>query len=73
MSSFTLAADSTTTGLGTLTWLISLVVAVVFAWLCSRIANGKGYSPLLFAILGFFFSCITLVVVLVLPRKNTVV
>ena len=52
-------------------WIISLVFALLFAWLCARIAGGKGHSPVLFGILGFFFTLITLIVVLVLPRKRT--
>ncbi len=49
----------------------SLVIAVLLAWTCARIAGSKGYSPVLFGILGFFFWLITLIVVLVLPRKTT--
>jgi hypothetical protein len=30
----------------------------------------QGYSPVLFGILGFFFFLITLIVILVLPRKT---
>jgi membrane associated rhomboid family serine protease len=51
-------------------WLISLVIAVLCAWLCAWLAGNKGYSPVLFGILGFFFFLITLIVVLVLPRKT---
>lgn len=51
-------------------WLVSLIVALLVAWLCARIAGSKGYSPVLFGILGFFFWLITLIVVLVLPRKT---
>ncbi len=51
-------------------WLIWLVIDVLFAWLCASIAGNKGYSPVLFGILGFFFFLITFIVVLVLPRKT---
>ena len=40
------------------------------AWLCAWLAGNKGYSPVLFGILGFFFFLITLIVILVLPRKT---
>jgi hypothetical protein len=46
------------------------VIAVLCAWLCAWIAGNKGYSPVLFGILGFFFFLITLIVILVLPRKT---
>jgi sugar phosphate permease len=47
-----------------------LLGAIIAAILCGVIAKSKGYSALLFAILGFFFSIITLIVVLVLPKKS---
>jgi membrane associated rhomboid family serine protease len=53
-----------------LLYILSLIVAVLFAWLCAWIAGRKGYSAWLFGILGFFFFFITLIVVLVLPDKN---
>lgn len=49
----------------------SLILGLLFAWACARIAEDKGYSWLLFAILGFVFSCATLVIALVLPRRNS--
>ncbi len=51
-------------------YIISLVVAVLCAWLCAALAARKGYSPVLFGILGFFFFIITVIVVLVIPDKN---
>ncbi|HEY7859202.1 MAG TPA: hypothetical protein VIC82_11955 [Candidatus Nanopelagicales bacterium] len=51
--------------------IVGLIVGIIFAWACAKIAGGKGYSAVLFAILGFFFSCITLVIVLVLPRRTS--
>ncbi len=33
-------------------------------------AKSKGYSAVLFGILGLIFSIITLIVVLVIPRKR---
>jgi hypothetical protein len=51
-------------------YLIGLVIAVVFAVACSSIAGGKGRGRVLWGILGFFFTLLTLIVVLVLPRKR---
>ncbi len=49
--------------------LILLVIEVLFVWLVAWLAGRKGYSPLLWAILGFFFSWIALIIVLVLPPR----
>ncbi len=51
-------------------YVISLVVSLIFAFACSAIAGSKGRGRILWGILGFFFSLITLVVVLLLPRKK---
>lgn len=51
-----------------------LIGGIIAAVLCAVIAKSKGYSgglTVLFAILGFFFSIITLIVVLVLPRQRS--
>jgi hypothetical protein len=50
-------------------YLGALIVDLIIAFICSRIAVGKGRGPVLWFILGFFFACITLVVVLLLPPK----
>lgn len=47
-----------------------LVGGIIAAIVCAVIARFKGYSALLFAILGFFFSIITFIVVLVIPRRR---
>jgi len=47
-----------------------LVGSVIAAVLCAVIAAAKGRSAILFGVLGLFFSLITLIVVLVLPRKR---
>ena len=44
--------------------------SVVAAVLCAVIAGAKGRSAVLFGILGLFFSLITLIVVIVIPRKH---
>lgn len=49
--------------------LIGGIIAMI---LCAIIAKSKGYSALLFGLLGFFFSIITLIVVIVIPRRQRV-
>jgi heme O synthase-like polyprenyltransferase len=51
-------------------WVIALIIDLVFAWICYTIAKSKGRSAGLYAIFGFFFSIITLIVILVLPSKT---
>ncbi|MDQ6649464.1 MAG: deoxyribodipyrimidine photolyase [Actinomycetota bacterium] len=62
-----LAAGFILSGIKGIFYLIGAIVAAV---ICAVVAGGKGYSAILFGILGFFFSIITLVVVLVIPRKR---
>lgn len=50
-------------------YLIGLIVDLAFAFGCSRIAATKGRGPIVWAILGFLFSIIALIVVLILPRR----
>jgi hypothetical protein len=40
-------------------------------WICASVAASKGRSPWLFGILGAFFTLITLIVVLMLPSRQT--
>jgi hypothetical protein len=51
-------------------WLIGVLVSLGFAWLCGSIAAGKNRSSVIYGVLGFFFSIITLIVVLVLPSRE---
>ena len=51
-------------------WTIAVIVEFLCIYLCASIAARKGYSPLLWAILGFFFFFISLIVLLVLPDRN---
>jgi cytochrome bd-type quinol oxidase subunit 2 len=51
-------------------WIISLLFVLLFVWICAALAASKGYNPVLFGTLGFFFI-VTLIIVLVLPRKTT--
>jgi uncharacterized membrane protein YoaK (UPF0700 family) len=50
--------------------LIGLVIAVVCAVVCHRIATTKGRSPVLWAVLGFLFPLIALIVIALLPSKR---
>ncbi len=52
-------------------WLISFVLWVVIMVWIYNIAKRKGRHAVGWVILGFFFSVITLVVVLLLPSKRT--
>lgn len=52
-----------------LSGLVGVVVSLLFAFGCSRIASSKGRGAILWGVLGFFFTIITLVVILVLPRS----
>jgi hypothetical protein len=49
---------------------VSVVLALVFAFVCAAIAGRKGRSRLLWGILGFFFHIITLIVIALLPSKR---
>jgi hypothetical protein len=51
-------------------WILSLVIAVVFGLWCGWYAEQKGYSRVLFTVLGFFFFIITAIVILLLPSKR---
>ncbi len=51
--------------------IILLIGGVIAAVISALVAKAKGYSALLFAVLGLFFSIITLIVVLVIPRRHT--
>ena len=47
-----------------------LVWEIVLVCVCVYIARSKGRGPWPWGILGFFFSLITLIVLLLLPKKN---
>lgn len=51
-------------------WTIFLIVDLLCAWICASIAARKGYSPLLWAVLGVIFFVISLIVLLILPDKS---
>lgn len=45
--------------------------SVIAAVICAVIAGAKGRSAIGWGILGLFFSIITLIVVIVIPRKSS--
>ena len=47
-----------------------LVISVVFAIVCASLAGGRNRSRVGWAILGFFFPIIALVVLLILGKKD---
>jgi len=64
----TLAAGFILSGIKGIFYLIGGIIAAI---ICGLIAKSKGYSAILFAILGFFFlSIITLIVIVVIPRRR---
>ena len=52
-------------------WLISIAIAITFAVICYRVAEGKGRNGLVWGIVGLIFPIIGLIVVLVLSDKRT--
>jgi hypothetical protein len=48
-----------------------LVISVVFAIVCASLAGGRNRSRVGWAILGFIFPIIALVVLLILGKKKT--
>ncbi len=50
---------------------LGFFVALALALLCGYIASAKGHSGALWGILGFFFTLITLIIVLLLPNRAT--
>ena len=64
MLSMVLAAD---TGVG---YFAGLLVSLIFGAICNRVAAGKGRHTIAWFLLGFFFTCIALIVLLILPRRQ---
>ncbi|WGW13356.1 hypothetical protein LWF01_06205 [Saxibacter everestensis] len=48
----------------------SLIFGIVCAIACNFIAKNKGRGRVLWTVLGFLFSIVSLIIVLVLPKKN---
>ena len=49
---------------------IGLIVSIICAFACYKIASSKGRGATLWAVLGFFFTIIPLIIIAILPRKN---
>lgn len=54
----------------TITVLVGLVIAIVFAAVCWNLAGARDRSRVLWALLGFFFPVIALILLLVLGKKK---
>ena len=52
------------------TLLGGVVGGIIFAIICNRVAAAKGRGVVLWTVLGFFFSLISLIVVAILPSKK---
>lgn len=52
------------------TYLIALVIALVFAAVCWNLAGARDRNQPLWAILGFFFPIIALIVLLVIGKSK---
>ena len=51
-------------------YLISFTVGVVCAFLCARLALGKGRNAAAWGVLGFLFSIVALIVIALLPSTG---
>jgi hypothetical protein len=51
--------------------IFALIGGLIAAIICGLIAAAKGRSAIGWGILGFFFSIITLIVVIVIPSKKS--
>ena len=58
-------------GIRTFGSLAGFVIAILIAYGCSAIAGSKGRSRGLWGFLGFFFTLIALVIIALLPRKDS--
>ena len=50
--------------------VLAIIGSVIAGVICAVVAKSKGYGAVLFGILGLIFSIITLIVVLLIPRKR---
>jgi uncharacterized membrane protein len=51
--------------------IVSFVLAAAVAYACGAIAQRKGRNRIIWFLLGWLFSLITLIVIAVLPRRGT--
>jgi 4-hydroxybenzoate polyprenyltransferase len=64
-----IASAQTTTG-SSFNPTVFLVVAIVMAIVCAYVANIKGRSVALWAVLGFFFGLIALIIIALLKKQT---
>jgi hypothetical protein len=53
-----------------ISYIVALVIALVFAAVCWNLAGARDRSQPLWAILGFFFPIIALVVLLIIGKSK---
>ena len=51
-------------------WIAGLVVGLVVAFICARVAGNKGHSAVGYGLLGFFLPLIGIIVVLVIKDRT---
>lgn len=51
-------------------WAGGLIVSIVFAIVCASLAGSRNRHRVVWAILGFFFPVIALIVLLILGKKQ---
>lgn len=52
------------------TTILGLAIAFLFAWICARMARKRNRETLLWAALGFFFPCVTMIVLLIIGEAR---
>ena len=57
-------------GIRTFGSIIGFLLAILIGYACSKIASSKDRGSVLWFILGFFFTIIALIVILILPSKR---
>jgi hypothetical protein len=57
-------------GIGILIWIIWLVVLLALGYWGSKIVTKKGYPAIVGWLLGFFVSCIGIIICFILPDKD---
>ena len=55
---------------GVIAYIVALIIALVFAAVCWNLAGTRNRSQVLWAILGFFFPIIALILLLILGNSK---
>lgn len=55
---------------GVIAYIVALIIALVFAAVCWSLAGSRDRNQLLWAILGFFFPIIALILLLILGKSK---